>query len=87
MTAAGGRGCRIVYYVDGVRFPVDSDGSINTLVQPEDLAGVEVYVGTSRVPVQFHSAEAHCGVILLWTQPAEREAAPPRRPRSGRDST
>jgi predicted thioesterase len=80
--------CRILYYLDGVRFPVEGDFGINTFVQPEDVAGVEIYTGSARIPVQFYTEAAQCGVIVIWTQAAERSrrARPVRAAPVARDS-
>jgi len=57
------RGCIPDYFVDGTRAPYyDIDN-----LQPNDLAGIEVYRGNSEVPVEFKGRE-RCGAIIIWTR-------------------
>ncbi len=44
--------------------------SIDEIVQPFDIAGIEVYRSGSQVPVKFGgtSIETQCGVIVIWTR-------------------
>lgn len=65
------RGCRIVYFVDGIRVP-PADGFRPDELSPGDLAGIEVYRSVSEVPAIFLRTGEECGVIALWTRDPSR---------------
>jgi hypothetical protein len=65
--------CYPAVWIDGVlmRQPAFSDShsdlpTIDELVRPHDMAGMEVYQSTARIPVQFN-VQGACGVIVVWT--------------------
>jgi hypothetical protein len=53
--------------MNGMPFPMTSDGVINSFIGPEEVEAVEVYTGTSQIPPQFNSTNARCGVVVIWT--------------------
>lgn len=58
--------CPVEYYVDGVRFDMDNSPDAN--LHPADIEAIEVYDGASKIPPQYNSGEASCGVIVIWTK-------------------
>jgi hypothetical protein len=68
--ASSGRTCPILYYVNGVPFPVRADIGIDAYVRAQDVEAVEVYSGTSRIPPEFTSTgqTSRCGVVGVWTR-------------------
>lgn len=58
--------CHPAVYVDGVR--VEGYRTIDDLVQPPDLEGVEVYRSAVDAPPEYTGARAGCAVVLLWTR-------------------
>lgn len=42
-------------------FPIDD-------VHPGSVEGIEVYQGLSRLPPEFVTPQAHCGVVAVWTR-------------------
>lgn len=74
--------CQPAVWVDGglareggvprTRAPSASTGRpLSAILTPEELEGVEVFTGTAGLPSEFAGSNAPCGVILLWTRPAE----------------
>lgn len=58
--------CPMKIIVDDVELPTPAD--LELLPPPDALAGVEVYAGPARIPLQFKSWDSTCGVILFWTK-------------------
>ena len=60
-------GCTPAVYLDGSRFPLMGE-SIDDLINPMALEGIEVYSHAVEVPAEFQGPFATCGVIGLWTR-------------------
>jgi hypothetical protein len=64
--------CYPAVWIDGILMRrtahSDSHGDLPTLdelVSPHDIAGLEIYQSTARIPVQFN-VQGACGVIVVW---------------------
>ena len=42
--------------------------SINDLVLPTEIAGIEVYTGAAVLPAEFGGHDARCGAVAIWTK-------------------
>jgi hypothetical protein len=63
--------CPVMYYVDGIRQPPSSGFAID-LLPPQDIEGIEVYLGSSSTPGLFRYHGARCGVVAIWTRDPSR---------------
>jgi hypothetical protein len=57
-------------YLDGVKVLRDNQRtreSVDMLVLPHEVAGIEVYRGPSEVPAEYQGADARCGAVVIWT--------------------
>jgi hypothetical protein len=57
--------CFPIVYLDGFRL---RDASLDDLVLPSDIEGIEVYKGLAEYPGEFASPDARCGVVAVWTR-------------------
>jgi hypothetical protein len=60
--------CQPAIYIDGQRVRQSAESTIDDILSPQDIEGVEVYTMGGTAPVQFADPGA-CGVILFWTRP------------------
>ena len=58
--------CPMQVYLDQV--PLPSPFNLDILPPPRDIAGIEVYAGSSTIPLQFSGFNRGCGIILVWTK-------------------
>ncbi len=70
-TTRSGGVCAMDYYLDGIRQPLNSGFTID-LLPPDDIEGIEIYVGSSRSPAIFSYRGARCGVVAIWTRDPTR---------------
>jgi hypothetical protein len=60
-----GNSCKASIYLNGTHLKDPSD--IDGLVDPNEVAGIELYSGISDTPPQF--GRSQCGSIVIWTFP------------------
>ena len=64
-----GRGtgaCAPRIYLDGVLLTGLGSFSVNDIVDPMSVAGIEVYRGVAGIPAQYSGLGTACGVVLIW---------------------
>lgn len=60
--------CPVQYFVDGAPLQVASGTSVDDVVNPSDIRGVEFYPGIGTVPARFNLGSRNaCGTIAIWT--------------------
>jgi uncharacterized membrane protein len=62
--------CPMQFFIDGVAVPQPGNMDID-LPAPNELAGIEVYVNSAAVPLQYKTYGGNggfCGVVLIWTK-------------------
>jgi hypothetical protein len=63
-------GCSPTVWVDGIRVPL-MGMSIDDLISPLELEGIEVYKSAAEAPAEYGGIRAGCAVILLWSRHGE----------------
>jgi hypothetical protein len=66
----GGRSCEPALFIDGIAVRQGVDSTIDDLLNPDMLIGVEVYTSAAVAPVRYAHPGA-CGVMLFWTGAGE----------------
>lgn len=64
-------GCPLSFYLDNtrVRGLGGRDGqTIDDLVRPHEIAGVEIYRSTASLPGEFAGSDSQCGIVAIWTK-------------------
>jgi hypothetical protein len=64
--SAQGNGC-VTVFVDGAPWQQLDPGDLDTFVQPNEVAAVEVYSGAS-MPGQFTTPGSNCSAVVVWTK-------------------
>jgi hypothetical protein len=70
----GMRNCPVQVFIDGrllnrsVSSGRDIGLSIDDVVSPGSVEGIEVYRGISGIPAEFLNTDARCGVVAIWTR-------------------
>jgi hypothetical protein len=63
-------GCTPTLYLNGARFAFTTRESIDDLIQPGTLEGIEIYRNRTELPREF-AGIGHCAAIFFWTRAGE----------------
>jgi hypothetical protein len=74
--------CSPAVFLDGIEQFLETESDLTFLVQPEDIAGVEIYTSGALTPAQFWSRAQSkgCGSIVVWTQARRPKPRLPEKP-------
>jgi hypothetical protein len=65
----GRGGCRMALFINGFPAPQMAGAGLDEMVNPMDLAGIEVYNGQGGVPAELMRGPANaCGTVAVWTK-------------------
>jgi hypothetical protein len=69
--ASNGQKCVLRVGMEGHLMPVDF--SVDD-VRPDDVMGIEIYLGAATLPVEFSSVQkdAPCGLVMVWTKTSSK---------------
>jgi hypothetical protein len=73
MSMDGFRDCQPAVYLDGLLMrqpgePRAYDHVLSDIINPDAVAGIEVFRRATETPVQYRGSGAACGVVLIWTR-------------------
>jgi hypothetical protein len=66
----GSATCQPAIYVDGVIVRQYAESTVDDMLSPDVLEGVEIYTSSAGAPAQY-TESGTCGVILFWTRQGE----------------
>jgi hypothetical protein len=69
--------CLPAIFIDGIQTMLTPDVTIDDMISPHVLEGVEVYNSVAAAPTQYRTGT--CGVVLFWTRRSAGEAGKPFR--------
>ena len=65
-SGTGSGGC-VTVYVDGAPWQQLQPGDLDSFIQPDEVAAVEVYSG-AQIPAQFMTPGQSCTAVVVWTK-------------------
>jgi hypothetical protein len=67
-----GGNCIARTFIDGISVQQSADHTIDDILSPDLIAGIEVYPRRLSVPPQYQDAiGGDCGAVLFWTKSGE----------------
>lgn len=63
--------CDPAIYIDGLPVRQYAQSTMDEILPPDVIAGIEIYTSSGGAPAQFTTTG--CGAILFWTRPGDEE--------------